>query len=114
MAMQRVPQPGGQRAGEGVVVAVVVGAGEREGVPGVVQVGPGEQLEQVALGVAVPAGLAGVGGGAVAQVAPLTGGDRVGGDEGTAALVVDGAAAGVQVAGQAADRGEYGVVSALT
>ena len=112
MAVQRVPQPGGQGGGEGVVVAVVAGAGEREGVPGVVQVGAGEQLEQVALGVLVPAGLAGVGGCAVAQLAPLAGGDRLGGDEVAAALVVDGAAAGVQVAGQAADRGEHGVVAA--
>ncbi len=71
MAVQRVPQPGGEGAGEGVVAAVVVVAGEREGVPGVVQVGAGEQLEQVALGVAVPACFAGVRGGAVAQVAPL-------------------------------------------
>ena len=71
VAVQRVPQPGGEGAGEGVVVAVVVAGGEREGVPGVVQVGAGEQLEQVALGVAVPACFAGVRGGAVAQVAPL-------------------------------------------
>ena len=94
VAVQRVAQPGGEGAGEGVVVAVVVGGGEREGVPGVVQVGAGEQLEQVALGVAVPAGLAGVRGGAVAQLAPLAGGDRAGGDQVAAALVVDGAAAG--------------------
>ena len=113
MAVQRGPQPGGEGAGEGAVAAVVVGGGEREGVPGVVQVGAGEQLEQVALGVAVPAGFAGVGGGAVAQLPPLAGGDRLGGDEVAAALVVDGAAAGVEVAGQAADRGEHGVVAAV-
>ena len=112
VVVQRVPQPGGQGPGEGLVAAVVVVAGEREGVPGVVQVGAGEQLEQVALGVAVPAGFAGVRGGAVAQVAPLPGGDRLGGDQVAAALVVDGAAAGVEVAGQAADRGEHGVVAA--
>ena len=113
VAVQRVPQPGGEGAGEGLVVAVVVAGGECEGVPGVVQVGAGEQLEQVPLGVAVPAGLAGVRGDAVAQVAPLARGDGSGGDEVAAALVVDGAAAGVEVAGQAADRGEHGVVAAV-
>src|SRR5271166_5789052 len=111
VVVQRVPQPAGEGVGEGVVVAVVAGGGEREGVPGVVQVGAGEQLEQVTLGVVVPWGFTGVGGGAVAQVAPLPGGDGCGGDEVAAALVVDGAAAGVQVTGQAGDRGEYRVVA---
>jgi hypothetical protein len=112
VAVQRVPQPGGERVGECVVVAVIVGVDEREGVPGIVQVGAGEQLEKVALGVPVPAYFPRVRGRAVAQVAPLAGRDRSGGDEVAAALVVDGAAAGVQVAGQAADRGEHGVVAA--
>ena len=111
VVVQRVPQLAGEGVGEGVVVAVVAGGGEREGVPGVVQVGAGEQLEQVTLGVVVPWGFTGVGGGAVAQVAPLPGGDGCGGDEVAAALVVDGAAAGVQVTGQAGDRGEYRVVA---
>ena len=35
VAVQRVPQPGGEGAGEGVVVAGVVAGGERGGVPGV-------------------------------------------------------------------------------
>jgi hypothetical protein len=112
VGVQRVPQPGGEGVGEGVVVAAVVAGGERESVPAIVQVGVGEQLEQVTLGVVVPWGFTGVGGGAVAQVAPLPGGDGCGGDEVAAALVVDGAAMGVQVAGQAGDRGEHGVVAA--
>ena len=51
MVVQPGPHAGGERVSEGEVGGAVAGRGERECVPGVVQVGSGEQLEQVALGV---------------------------------------------------------------
>lgn len=106
-------QRGGKGVGEGVIAAAVTGRAERQHMAGVVQVGPGEQLVEVAAGVIEPTVLAGVGAGLVAELLPLLGCDHVRGGGLPAALVVDRAAAGVEMAGEVADRGENRAVAVL-
>lgn len=101
----------GQAEGELEVVASVGRAAKGEGAARVGQVGAGEHLVQVALGVEQAGVLAGMSLGGEGEAAPGFEVDDGGGDRLAAAGVVDRAAVGVEVVGQPADRCEDLVVS---